>query len=80
MGQGNVTGRDDLKETDDTNKRMTKQRLNIQIYKVKKMINTRVRMMDKAVQCDTEKEVKHYLDVGHVLIKHMGLSYIMRMG
>lgn len=26
------------------------------------------------------KSCENYLDVGHVLIEHMGLSYIMRMG
>lgn len=55
MGQGNVTGRNELKETDDTNKRMPKFRLNIYIYKVRNMITTHVRMPDKALQCDTDK-------------------------
>lgn len=45
--------------------------------------DTSVKILDKLAQCDIFEEVKSYendLDVGHVLIGHMGLSYIMRMG
>ena len=59
---------------------MTKHRLNVSKPKVvSKIINDWENVAQKYHNV-TNQDLWNELDVGHVLIGHMGLSYIMRMG